>query len=232
MASNPLQMLKNKHNGSDIYVIGSGPSLTYIDPSFFDNKVVVCINHTIRFVNAKEGMRYLVAKEANEVMQRMANSKQAKIVMCKYHSGIPPKEGEDQKERLNRIFYPDDTYMFDARTDVIGHLDNTTALERSSSTIVSGIHLAAFMGAKNIILVGHDCGDLDGQRHVKNYNKKNAVIGENAYKKWMVHRKVEKKTLKAKKILNEKWGINVYSLNPFINFNLEGHKYDWFGEKE
>lgn len=32
----------------------------------------------------------------------------------------------------------------------------------SYSTITTGIHLAAVMGAKNIILVGADCGTIDG----------------------------------------------------------------------
>jgi hypothetical protein len=40
----------------------------------------------------------------------------------------------------------------------------------SHSTITSGIHLAAYMGAKNIILMGHDCGTIDGNLNFDGYH--------------------------------------------------------------
>ena len=52
--------------------------------------------------------------------------------------------------------------------------------------------------------------------------------GDQAYKKWMIKNKIEMKTLKIKKVLKEKWNVHVYSLNPFINYNLEGHKFKPF----
>jgi N-dimethylarginine dimethylaminohydrolase len=84
------------------------------------------------------------------------------------------------------------------------------------------------MGAKNIILIGHDCGKVDNEMHVKDYNKQNAVMKGRAYVKWMKSAKVEIKTIDAKRKLKQHWKVNVYSLNPFINFGLEGHKYERF----
>jgi len=36
---------------------------------------------------------------------------------------------------------------------------------------------------------------------------------------------IETQTLKVKERVKEEYGSNVYSLNPFINFGLEGHRY-------
>ena len=37
---------------------------------------------------------------------------------------------------------------------------------------------------------------------------------------------IESNTLEVKKKIKEVYNCNIYSLNPFINFGLEGHKYD------
>jgi len=216
-----LANLRNKHVGTDIYVIGSGPSLSFLDSSFFQNKIVVCVNHTIQHIPIAQSL-YLVAKEPTKNMQQAAHDKKGIIVMCRHHSGL-----SNMPE--NKQLFPHITAIFRPGQGVIEQPEQLDALERSSSTIVSGIHLAAYMGAKNIILVGHDCGIIDGNAHVIGYSKERSVIkGEQAYKKWMVHNKVEAKTLRAKKILKDKWNVNVYSLNPFINFKLEGHNYQPF----
>ena len=37
----------------------------------------------------------------------------------------------------------------------------------SRSTVTSAIHLAAYMSAKNIILVGHDCGFINNKSNIE-----------------------------------------------------------------
>jgi hypothetical protein len=220
MSTHHVSELRNKHVGKDIYVIGSGPSLTFVNNKFFHNKIVVCVNHTIVHLDKADSL-YLVAKEPTKSMQAAAVRRNAKIVTCRHHSGVPTNP-------LNEFFYPESTYLFDPKADVISRKGRVNALERSSSTIVTGLHLAAFLGTKYIILVGHDCGRVDDEMHVENYNKRGAVMKGGAYVKWMKHNKVEAKTLKAKAQLKQYWGVEVYSLNPFVNFGLEGHKYERF----
>jgi hypothetical protein len=98
----------------------------------------------------------------------------------------------------------------------------------SYSTITTAIHLAAYMGAKTIILVGHDCGTLDGNMNCKNYHTPQTlgIVWKNPgqYANW-VSQKIEGQTIQLKHMLKEKYGCSIYSLNPFINFNLEGHVY-------
>ena len=220
MADKIVNELKNNHKGDDAYVVGSGPSLNFVDQAFFSNKIAICVNHTISHIDYARAL-YLVAKEPDKEMQDAAHKRNAKIVMCAHHSGVP-------KNPLNKVHYPDRTYMFEAKASVIKNKGQGKALERSSSTIVTGLHLAAFLGCRNIILVGHDCGMINGNQHVKGYNTKHAVMKGHAYRKWMKHNKVEQKTLAAKKLIEQFYNARVYSLNPFINFGLEGNEYRRF----
>jgi len=82
--------LKNQHKGEDGYVVGSGPSLNYIDKTFFTNKITICVNHTIEHIDYAKAL-YLVAKEPDKDMQDAAHKHNAKIVMCAHHSGVPKK---------------------------------------------------------------------------------------------------------------------------------------------
>lgn len=108
---------------------------------------------------------------------------------------------------------------------------NDNKLIVSGSTITTAIHLAAHMGAKYIILVGHDCGTLDGENNFFNYHTKESISLAHGkdnpnknYKNWL--KNIEDQTIKTKKLLKEKYGCEIYSLNPFINFGLEGHNYE------
>lgn len=82
------------------------------------------------------------------------------------------------------------------------------------------------MGAKNIILIGVDHGCLDGKQTFKDYYKD---IKETAWNDWQQYKgwlkNLDNDTIKIKTKLSS-LGVNVYSINPFINFKLEGHKYE------
>ena len=96
----------------------------------------------------------------------------------------------------------------------------------SYSSITSAIHLAAYMGAKNVVLCGHDCGTIDGQVTIKDYYKNIRPVQGNlrGYNHWLTNQ-IEGHTIALKSKLKEIYGTNVYSLNPFVNIGLEGHKY-------
>jgi hypothetical protein len=44
MGLKPVSELKNKHKDKDIYVLGSGPTLNFIDKEFFKDKITVSVN--------------------------------------------------------------------------------------------------------------------------------------------------------------------------------------------
>ena len=98
----------------------------------------------------------------------------------------------------------------------------------SKSTITTGMHLAAYMGAKNIILIGHDGGLINGECNFKGYHTDKTykiahARGEEGYINWL--KKISIQSTIIKKMLIKKYNCNILSINPFINFNLEGNKF-------
>ena len=91
----------------------------------------------------------------------------------------------------------------------------------SWSTVTTAIHLAYWMGAKNIILVGHDCGKLNGKIHIDGYQERNdgSVSAwsnkEQSYVNWLS--KIEAQTALLRDYLKKEYNINIYSINPYVS---------------
>ena len=104
--------------------------------------------------------------------------------------------------------------------------NESSRLVVSHSTITTAMHLAAYMGAKNIIIVGHDCGFLDGKAVFDGYYSDLTVPPWKSiddHMSWLGQ--IEEQTLSVKQRLAEVYGTRVVSLNPFVNLGLEGHIY-------
>lgn len=219
-----LESFKNIHPNSDIYVIGSGKSLDYIDNSFFENKITIGTNQTFK----KFLPVYLVRKDfclLNDSLKintthfisygnyGLCNDKNKQHIMSCHNDSQNVVIFDHDKNNLNFI---------------TNELPNDGKLFVSWSIITTGMHLAAYMGAKNIILVGHDCGSIDNECNFTDYHTEDTYKlehqnGKSGYIDWL--KQIEEQTIILKKLLCNKYGCNVYSLNPFINFNLEGHIY-------
>ena len=219
-------MYKNIHKGKDIYIIAAGKSLDYIDNSFFKNKITIGINQVYK----KFEPTYLIRKEAHLIKETLNSiSKKCILFISRGHCGGNNNINLKIIQKLNvenKIII----FNHNLNIETITKLPPEDKIIVSWSTITSGIHLAAYMGAKNIILVGHDCGTLDNECNFNGYHTDKTYRiawkngGKNAYKKWLP--KIEEQTIDLKSLLRDKYNCNIYSLNPFINFGLEGHKYN------
>ena len=222
-----LLEFKDIHKDNDIYILASGKSVDFIDNSFFDNKIIIGINQVYK----KYSCQYLVRKE-NELIDSIIDDPINKNTTFFISVG-----SSSQNNMKNLIKYKKlsnnkkkNIVMFghNPNTKKIDNLPNDNKLVVSYSTITTGIHLAAYMGAKNIILVGHDCGTINGKSNFDGYHTDKTYKiahkkGEEDYKQWLSL--IESQTIKLKLLLKEKYGCNVYSLNPFVNFRLEGNVY-------
>ncbi len=205
--------LKSAHPGSDIWVIASGPSAGFIDPGFFDGKITIGVNR----VWSRFKTTYIVVKESVVLQAAIDGANGAKVIASRFNCGEP---GYQESKAHGQFYYFEHgkNGLEQVDLDVIG----TDQIVVSYSTITSAMHLAAYMGAKNILLVGHDCGSIDGQINFVGYPE-NLMKSESFYRDFLS--RIEPQSQAVRTRLQQVYGCLVYSLNPFINLGLEDHSY-------
>ena len=219
-----LTKYKNKHKESDIYILASGKSIDFLPKSFLDNKIIIGVNQSYKFYVPQ----YLVRKECKYIDKVIKDCPNSIHFISKGDCG-----GNNNKN----IEFLAKHQFFQNKSKIViynhmGNKHNITTLPPndhlvvSYSTITTAIHLAAYMGAKNIILIGHDCGVIDNEPNFKGYHTQSTYKivhknGKSDYIKWL--NKIEGHTITLKKLLKQNYNSNVLSINPFINGWLEGH---------
>lgn len=208
-----LDGLRNVHEGSTIWVVGSGPSLNFIEPSFFDDKICVTVN----FVGRTKGLKSFYSYSNYHSTDPNANFGDGLIVAVMLALDTLTQEpwpGE----------VPDNVALSEAhnyrppgsRWDPYTMPPPEGQIVYGSSSIHGATHLAAHLGAAHIVMVGADCGTIDGNVNMDNY-----PLPTEAYSLGVWNRH----TIVLKRWLKEHYGANVHSLNPFVNLNLEGHTF-------
>lgn len=215
MARTPATELKNTHLDQDIWIIASGPSAGFVDQVFFDGKITIGVN---RIWNHFE-TTYIVVKES--VVLQDAVKSGSIVIASKHNCGDVAYQVSKAKG---------DFYYFEHGKNGLEQVDldviGTDRIVVSFSTITSAMHLAAYMGAKNILLVGHDCGSIDGALNFDGYPE-NLMRSEPFYRDFLS--RIEPQSLAVRDRLIQVYGCRVYSLNPFLNLGLEDHCYESTG---
>ena len=200
-----ISFLKDAHRGRNIYVVGGGKSLDYYPPNFFKNKTVLAVNQASRIVPAT----YVVRKE---------NSKTGNvpIIASKHVAG----RIEGSTNKADYIFEHGQNDCSTINVDELHPHGNKIVV--SWSTITSAIHLAAFMGASNIFLVGHDCATLDGEQTAYGYyDGVSRFTGEQDYDEWLSL--IAPQTAFVRDYIMEEYQTPIIALSPFIGLKHEGH---------
>jgi len=215
-----ISELKNKHKGEDIWIVLAGSSMNYVSDSFFENKIVLGANQVYKHYSCN----YIVMKDCMEAPRYTRSVQECKekgipLIFSEYF------KGDDSKE-LNTPDY-ENSYFFkhnSKKTEFDYNLENLKEDEilSSKSTAASIIHIAAYMGAKNIILCGHDCGRLDGDMYYDGYMESDWISSENWSGIDSHTSEIEIESQKLRLYLMEAYDCNIHSLNPFLNFGLEG----------
>jgi hypothetical protein len=211
---------RGRFTGQEVYVFGSGSSLEHFQPSFFDNKICVATNR----VGFEYGLKnYYTCSNHYEAGNEYPGLGVTSPIICPDRD-VKNLDGEPIPDSGNVFRYrasQQQSHLFDA--DIHWPTDDDTLVVGSSSVHTS-IHFAQWAGATTIIIVGLDMGTLDGNVNFGAYllrpHFKGRDTGETdrSWEAWEPHtRKVVARIRAA--------GCNVYSLNPFMNWNLEGHQY-------
>ena len=206
-----LEDFRDVHCCKTVHVFGSGATLNYLAPIIFDDKICVATN----FAGSVFGLRrYYVFSHyhADSVAEAALPQTVAVFTPLREHGtdaeflGFMPKI----------VTFPTTTGRPGTSFNPSGKdwptLDNSLVI--GSSSIHGSMHLAAYMGAKFIVLVGADCGELGGVDRVNGY-----VPGDSH---WALY---EQHLRDMKQRLWDVYGCQVYSLNPFVNYSLEGTQY-------
>ena len=201
---------------TDIYVIGSGSSLSYINRSFFDGKVTIGINLVYRFIKVMYGISIHTSLIPEMIAVGVTG------VSPEWDMGVYGRERAKMTGEVVFKHKNNTQYVYDERHT--GYLDiDCSDFDNPESLVVgtgttSAIHLAYRLGATNIILCGIDGCTIDGKTNIKGY--------------W--HTPTEKAHLEDSQpqldlicnLIRSK-GIGVYSINPFNNFRNENHTIEY-----
>jgi hypothetical protein len=209
----PILNLKDKFKGKTVYVVGSGASLDYYDPEFFKDKIVlgcdlifqrIPVTYTLgqhRKMLDYVGDTKMVIAEADE----SENNKNPNVIETP-HEYWTHKVGEYCQFENNLQLIGSDEYLCSGNTGAI-----------------SIIHLAAYMGAKTIILVAFDSCMVNGNIYCKGYAhpdfdgaRERGIIEQlRQYFNDFFLRNVKEITILKEK-LKEVYGCDVVSLSPFV----------------
>lgn len=204
-----LSDLRDKQKGETVWVLGSGPSLNFLSPDFFDDKITVSTNFSARTLGFVPD--YVFTHYHEDAMDLLTDSGVVVTLAKNWRDG----SHFPHPDELNIVLVDQDSYTPPGEAwSPERHPPRKDSLVFGSSSLHGSMHLAAHLGAAFIILVGADCGTIDGENRVAGY-----VPGDTPWSVYNTHHKL------MKDFLEREYGVRVHSLNPFINFNLEGHTF-------
>ena len=196
---------------TDIYVLGSGPSLNYLTPKFFVNKITVGVNHIYKQFPCS----YVVLHHGEHAQAVIDSGNE--LVISETRLCIPGElmtfDGEYYQYKHKPQGFANIDYSL---------LDSDDGLVVGETTIINAISFAYFLGAVNIILCGVDCGTINHNLHVRGYYPDNLPTMPR------IRSNAMSPSPRIEEFANvlRKRGVGVCSINPFINFSLEGNIYE------
>lgn len=215
-----IRRWKDIHAGQDVYVIAAGGSLNYLDGGFFKGRNVVAVNSSARIWGGVQPDFVVVKEHREEALPNLEAFPEADIICSRGPYGYTNGD--------NAVDFSDNprVTLFDHRHNIAGDFDvfrewpdDPDWLVVSMSTITTAMHFAAYTGAANIIVVGHDCGRMGDELYVKGY--------EDQQPEWLPGwlAAIERQSLAVKRELVRRYGCRIYGLSPFITPNLDGVPY-------
>lgn len=201
---------QDMHKGETVWVLGSGASIDHIPRRFWTDKIVVAVN----FVGLRLGLiEYFSVTHYHIDAAILADARPDLPV-------IAPMIDQGGQAALPKAPPNPNIYYCKTGRQVYAQFDCAELWPKEPHTLVVGptslhmtMHFAQYLGAASIILAGADCGFLDGRSNFDGYS-----AGDNPMQVW---------DYQLPKVANQirSEGVSVMSLNPFVNFAIEGHAY-------
>jgi hypothetical protein len=189
--------------------------MNYLSPAFFTDKLTVGTNGSAHHFGVKAAYAFSHHHEFSNISTLAVEHPETVFVV-------------NRQDYQNKAAYTGDhsnVIVHDPKTEANSHdrFDPYGAdkpahahqLVFGSSSVHGAMHLAAYVGAKNIVLVGVDCGLLDDATNFDGY----PLPTQRSFAVWNRHLALMRDWLR------DTYDVNTYSLNPFVNLHLEGHRF-------
>ena len=191
--------LENKHKGETVYVVGAGKSIDFYKDEFWQGKTIIGLNQ----VGKKIPVDYTIRKEG-------AESYGGVLIRSMWKYGAKNERNHGG-------------YLFDHHSNTLTTI-NADGLHPygelfvvSYSTITSALHIAAFMGFKDIYVCGHDCAAIGGETTFSGYYDGERLWDTDAdYEKWLSE--IAPQTEWVKEFIEDNYNANVIFLQPRMNY--------------
>lgn len=220
MSRRYISEIKNSHNGQDIYILAAGASMNMINPTFFEKKITVGVNRVCNFFKCD----YTVTKDSEgfSLIFNESLNKDNKVIISEFQYGTRPRKNRTIDSK--NVFYFDHFDKPGQRPMYQKINKNLEKLIVSHSTITSAIHFAAYMGAKNIFICGHDCAVVNNKVTIDGYYSKIKPHQKTntGYFNWL--KTIKDDTINVCNKISLEYGCNIVSINPMLF--LDGGKAD------
>lgn len=207
-----ISELKNSHRGDDIWVLAAGRSMDWVDPAFFGGKLTVAVNDVEKRYPAS-----FVVRLDHPVHPPVCVS--TKLVLPHRNNGVIGYDALEFSGPCWRFDHLDNRAEIDSAA--LMHVGSPNFLVVGQTTTLSAMHLAAHLGAANIILCGVDGGTLDEELTYSGYYHPGEIPS------W--YGGFVKKTMGQIRLLRNRlravYGCRVYSLNPFLGLTTDDHRF-------
>lgn len=211
--------LYGTHPGADIYVIGTGTSMRIFPKDFFDGKITIGLNMAWKLFP----VQYCVTIHPDLNIPEFIpdEDKHPEITWVTGHRKCAGLLKEEQLRYAEDNFY---FFEYEGKPNTQPHhqpRDSGRIIEWLrepsgnnlyvwSSISQTGVHLAANMGAKNVVLVGCDnCALLDNHHAHRQHTRWKGVQPDLRYTQYY------EGLAEVRRVLHER-KINVLSLTPFL----------------
>jgi len=203
---------KDSRKGETAWVLGSGASVDHIAPGFFDDKLCVCVNYV---------GQTLALPEFYSVTHYWLDA----LALAEYRPDLPiitPDTDQGGRNLAshapsgpNVYLTPSGAQQYAAFTVERDWPTDPDAFVVGPTSLHMTMHFAAYLvgSGGHIVLVGADCGTIDDRSNFDAYRG-----GDNPFSVW-----ADALPKVADRIRQD--GVSVHSLNPWVNFALEGHAY-------
>lgn len=208
-----LSLYRDSHHGQTAWVVGSGASLNHIDPSFFADKWCMCVNYAGTTLGLP---RFYSVSHHHSDADAIARMRPDLLVFTTEVEQLPVSDQSPHPAREpNVVKVPTTTQRYSAWNPDVDWPTDPNVLTVGPSSIHMTMHLAAYMGAAHIVLVGADCGEFNDESRVTNYEHPD---GHLHFGLWTAALEAMARKLRS-------LGVGVHSLNPWVTPRLEGHRY-------